>query len=528
MCKAEKAENPKKSRHILVKKMKYSTDLISFFVEQKFYLFLLVFVTPCSMITNAQLLESNRSKSVNEKLLEDKPLVLEAVEFKSQPDTVMKIAQVSNQKAIIDSLKKNILEARNELLELQKRAANDKIYQDAIKKLTNDITSKSQELEILKKNTEEDFKIIQKLITEKHRANYSSQTKTIQEFRNSLNKLKDQLSINKRLPETNKQFEIQHFLDSAYFSLSQINDSLLRRVNDISTLVKSYEKEIEKLSKASSRELLVTNDADKLNAAVNGSIVDFGKDFKVFSTLIAVADVQINSKREAYVEKAKSSDFEAIPGLAAVFGQREVVPNITILGSRKFDSKSDKDNSMYGELKFFTGAVASNKEVTKASSLFIVETSSFGFTSNFSYGFVGYKNGKVDDSKKVGINFSINYLGKNLQPDTLNNFSVSLFLGKVGGEYLFVNKGSVYFNWCGMVVIDEIEKFEKHYNNETQLKTYSEIGARFFLDLSSDANLSLKVDLNFIYQNERIKEIAGNKDLFIPNIRIGLVRKIGD
>jgi len=46
------------------------------------------------------------------------------------------------------------------------------------------------------------------------------------------------------------------------------------------------------------------------------------------------------------------------------------------------------------------------------------------------------------------------------------------------------------------------------------------------VDLSSDANLSLKVDLNFIYQNERVKEITTNKDLFIPNIRLGLVKKI--
>ena len=380
----------------------------------------------------------------------------------------------------------------------------------------------------IQQQKDNDAKLIRTLTVEKHSKRLNEQTKSIENYSNALKKLKDQLAINKRKPESNRQFDIQYFLDSAYFALSIINDSLLTQLSKITNDAKNYEKAIKELETKSGTQINIPN-TDKLDnyySSISTELESFGKGYKVLELRVSSTDAKIQAKRDLHKEKTKDANFGAIPGLAAIFGQREVVPNITVLGSKIFDSQKDRDNLLYGELKFFTAAMPNNKDVTRASSLFIVETSSFGFSSNFSYGFVTMSNGTISDNRKLSINTSVNYLGKNLQPDSTNNFSTSLLLAKIGLEYLIVNKGSLYFNWCGLGIIDNIESFEKYYDNSHPFKIYTEFGSRFYLDLSSDANLSLKIDLNFIYQNERIKEITNTKDVLIPNVRIGLVKAI--
>ncbi|MBN8576736.1 MAG: hypothetical protein J0L66_07315 [Cytophagales bacterium] len=490
----------------------------------RFFSIVLLLTTRVTIEASAQLLEANRAKISDFKPKDEKNLRLDPVNFNPRIDSTISIPRNTSKDIKIEDLKEELEDIKGRLLQIGGRTEVE--IKAKMKELARELEKKELELVELKNSNDKDFQSITILLTEKHNSNLKYHTKVIKEFYESLTRLKSQLAVDMLEPDENKQFDIQRFLDSAYFSLSTINDSLLLRLKEVKKLSTSYEREIVRLSNSKLRSELSTTEIDKLNAVLSNNLESFGKDFKLFSAEVRTADSRIKAKRELYKERTKNTDFGAIPGLAAVFGQREVVPNITLLGSRKFENKSNKDNSQYGELRFFTGAVATNKDVTRASSLFIVETSSFGFTSNFTYGFVGYQKGKVNDTKKVAINVSMNFLGKNLQSDTVTNFSVSMFHGKLGGEYLFVNKGSIYFNWCGLLIIDEVKKFGEHFNNDTQIKTFSEIGARFYLDLSSDANLSLKVDLNFIYQNERVKELTQNQDVFIPNIRIGLVRKI--
>jgi hypothetical protein len=155
--------------------------------------------------------------------------------------------------------------------------------------------------------------------------------------------------------------------------------------------------------------------------------------------------------------------------------------------------------------------------------LLFEEFSSFGFISNFSYGFLSDN----DKKTKMAVNFGINYLGKNLQKEDTADFNTSVFHFKIGPELAIDPKRlSLYINFNWLTVADNVATFEKKFVIPNKLFRFTDCGARFKLNMLNNQSTFLDVDLGFIINSNDAKLITKTNDLVIPRIKIGITQKI--
>jgi hypothetical protein len=212
--------------------------------------------------------------------------------------------------------------------------------------------------------------------------------------------------------------------------------------------------------------------------------------------------------------------FGAVPSATAILGKREVIPNLNILGSNQ-SKTSNKKMDMLTELHFFIAPDSKqDKNFNNIADLFVPEASNFGFCFNWTG---GVKKPNLDDPSSFGFNASLNYLGKNLQPDSHSNFTVGLFHGKIGiQKTILKNMLSVYGNFNTLAITDNLDSFNNKYTNHYMPSPYFDLGAKMYLATQSTKDLNLFVDLDFIIVNGYVKAIVNNSDKVIPNIKIGL------
>lgn len=220
-------------------------------------------------------------------------------------------------------------------------------------------------------------------------------------------------------------------------------------------------------------------------------------------------------------KKQTDQNLSVLPALSAKLGKRELLPNITLLGSALLG----KEDNIYGDIRLFTGAGGNPKNLVTLENLLFQEFSAFGVTSNFTFSFFPAPTQK--SKNKVGLNFGVNYLGKNLQQSDTSDFNTSVFQFKAGCEFAIdPERLSLYINFNRLTVADNVQKFEKEFGLKNKLFGFTEFGAKFQLSMLQNNNTFLDIDLGFIANANDVKLISKTSDLVIPRIKIGIKQKL--
>jgi hypothetical protein len=188
-------------------------------------------------------------------------------------------------------------------------------------------------------------------------------------------------------------------------------------------------------------------------------------------------------------------------------------------------------SSFFGEVKLFIGGANTNKNINSANNLFVPEASTYGFMTDFTFGFISAAhnpsfNKELDHyDQKLGINIGGYFLGKKMQPDSLHSFSAAVFHLKLGVQYILIpHVLSVYLNTNGLIVGTGSDDFGKYYNNEKKFKSFASFGIQSYLDVSEKSNFHIALNLCFVTTGGDVKELVKTSDKVIPNIKLSLVK----
>jgi predicted nucleic acid-binding Zn-ribbon protein len=282
---------------------------------------------------------------------------------------------------------------------------------------------------------------------------------------------------------------------------------------------------------------------DSLNKDVNTKIIALEKITKEKTTTLKQAEEVITGNQRKIVELYKkytaktdddTKDVQAIAGITQPLGkQGQLVPTISILG---FKSVSDENSSVSSQLKLFVGANAQDQKTFNSNyKLFIPEMSTFGFTADFSLGFIpSTKSYKVDEVlkqpiKKLGMNLGAYYFNKSLNRliDS-SEFSVGELQFKAGLQYIVIGKVlSIYANVNSFFITNGVDKFKESFSYGKKLVGFIDFGLDCYLDLvdkSKGGGLYIDFDLGFISAGGDVKGLVPGGDPLIPRIKISLVK----
>ncbi len=69
-----------------------------------------------------------------------------------------------------------------------------------------------------------------------------------------------------------------------------------------------------------------------------------------------------------------------------------------------------------------------------------------------------------------------------------------------------------------------LENFNKFYTRDEKFKWFGEFGIKSYIDLQSNANVKLLLDLRFLPVGKTIKDMIHTVDKFIPLFKLGIVK----
>jgi hypothetical protein len=229
-------------------------------------------------------------------------------------------------------------------------------------------------------------------------------------------------------------------------------------------------------------------------------------------------------------EESSAKYVSALGGLNKVFGDNgTLTPLISVVAQKKFNET--ENGSFYGEVKIFTGGSSDDKTNNGSANLFVPEASTFGFMTDFSFGFISSnKSAKKNIStgrydQRLGINLGVYYLGKKLQPDTLTHFNANVFHVKAGAQYILIPKVlSVYINTNCMLVSTNVNKFQQYYTDAKRVRSFTSFGIESYLDLNDVKDFHLLLNLGFVSVNDDVRAWTMNADSVIPSVKLSLVK----
>lgn len=290
---------------------------------------------------------------------------------------------------------------------------------------------------------------------------------------------------------------------------------------------------VDELRKANERSAALVARISKFLKECAAIQIDSGKIASILEELIR--NKQETEKAKASVEE--SDPFEALPALTSL--QKSVLPQITLIGNRKFAGKK-----VYGEIRLFTGAEADGDRSAnlKGLNMLIPEFSSFGFSANVTHSFISYSpnssmGGKVQELDRLGLSARVGYYSKTLSIDSAT-YSAGVVQATLGAEVILLSKGvSFYGNLNIMKITDHINDFSDYYSlvnsgntyDKRSTRSYYEVGIKSLLDISGEKveGLSLKFDFGMLILNNTLRDIASSQDIAVPVIRLGLQKTIG-
>jgi hypothetical protein len=227
------------------------------------------------------------------------------------------------------------------------------------------------------------------------------------------------------------------------------------------------------------------------------------------------------------ITKVQPATFGALPSLNTVLGTRQLVPNIDIHGSAKYGDETSK----YGEIRFFTGAVGNGDQST-LKNLFFPETSTWGISGKFTWGFLSTADKK---SKTLGLNLEAHYLVKRIKTDTVSTsptYSPGLVHVKGGFELLIIKEIlSGYININALAPMDNLDGFNERFNVNKDIFGFVDFGFKMLLstdkDPIKDSGFKLLVDFGAIVNGGDVNHFINSQSKIIPTLRLGVRKDIG-
>jgi hypothetical protein len=235
-------------------------------------------------------------------------------------------------------------------------------------------------------------------------------------------------------------------------------------------------------------------------------------------------------EKDNETEATEAERLSALGGINKIFGDHgAVIPNVTIVGSKKFVTK--EQSSIYGEAKLFIAAGDEDKKNPGVNKLFIPEASTIGFMTDFTFGFIAADNTAKFNSdfnhyeQKLSINLGVYYLGKKLQPDTLTSFNTTVFHVKLGLEYIIIPHAiTAYFNTNQLLVVTNTKTFEKYYPDAKRIRSFTSFGIQSYLNLNDKHDFHLLINLGFVNVNNDVNTWMQTLDSVIPTVKLSLVK----
>lgn len=266
------------------------------------------------------------------------------------------------------------------------------------------------------------------------------------------------------------------------------------------------------------------------------AMADFKAEFEAYTKSVNSDIDKLNAivKKMIDENKAEPSDEEslsALGGINNIFGEQgALVHNVSIIAQRKFSNNTG--SSFYGDVKLFVGGSNdADKTKTGINKLFVQEASTYGFITDFVFGFIPSNQNSRKSSLtgkeeyKLGINLTMGYLGKKLQPDTLTTFNTSLFHLKIGIQYIIIpHVLSAYINTNQLLVATNLDKFSKYYSDAGRVRSFTSFGIESYLELKKKSDFYLLLNLGFININRDVNTWMNTTDSVIPNIKLSLVK----
>lgn len=239
-----------------------------------------------------------------------------------------------------------------------------------------------------------------------------------------------------------------------------------------------------------------------------------------------LSKVQQISEKYKPKETKQSSDASVLANFIQPLNQSSsLIPAIDIFAYQKF---GNEDVGMLGQVKLFLAAPGNDtNKLAYSTRLFIPEASQLGVMADFLFGFIpsGKKNSR--NEKLLGIGFSFYYLQKQLlaTDSTKSPFSTGVIQLRSGFELTLIrNALLVYGNLNGFYLGKGVEQFQKYYSKDNSFKWFGELGLRSYLNLQSNAKISILLDLRFIPVGNTVGNITGTLDKFIPLFKLGIVK----
>lgn len=526
-------------------------------------LFLIAIVMLFSYVKGySQLMQSNSISGSGQRSLKDTIHYLNKVQ--SLPDSIIKIPSLqsdknlskamSNMEAIKNELKQQV-EILNAVKTANKRSGN---YKRQTANLNNSIDSLKKELKDAQTEIDNYRKgqfglkdQINNLLTEKYELFLNSLGEELKKYK---------LEIDNNTKSALKSFDTvihasnvhtQHFIDSLSNHMNMKSYIMERKLNDLvhqKDILNNYFIELKKqqtdlieykdvsnlkdiiYSKIDSTSVKLKKQHEKVIAEKKPFVDDYNKYVDTVNSYIAKINSIAKKASKEDEESPTKENLSALAGVNKIFGDNgALIPNISIVAQKKF--KSDANASFYGEVKILAGGSSDDKTNNGLKNLFVPEASTYGFITNFTFGFIGAHQAAKKDAltgryqHKLGINVGAYYLGKKLQPDTLTRFNTNVFHLKLGIQYILIpNVLSAYVNTNYMVAATNISEFEKYYTDVKKVKSFTSFGIESYLDLNDVKDFHLLINLGFVNINNDIRSWIKTSDAVIPNVKLSLVK----
>ena len=320
---------------------------------------------------------------------------------------------------------------------------------------------------------------------------------------------------------------LKNKLDYVQWEFLDINDRLIRY--DTSSFIKS---KIDSIPEGSANNAVIYN---AVKNELDNTLESFSSDLKnnqvqkkeLDSTQNSIS-ITFNRLLKKYIVSKeipkKGIEFGALPSINSVLGSKQLNPNISVHGF--YQGTADDKPSKYAELKFFTGTLNTN-EFSVIKTLFVPETSSWGISGKFTWGFSPAQ----DDSKKkiIGLNLETHYLSKKIKSDTLKEsptFSPGLVQIKTGLEIAVIpNTVSLYTNVNSINFLDNLDDFNKTFQEQKKSIGFVDFGVKMLLGANDESlkkiGLKLLIDFSGIVNGGDVNSFINSEDKIIPVIRIG-------
>ncbi|MBX3240181.1 MAG: hypothetical protein KIT80_03000 [Chitinophagaceae bacterium] len=264
------------------------------------------------------------------------------------------------------------------------------------------------------------------------------------------------------------------------------------------------------------------------------SYKDASKSFKALKSEIDKYAVEyknlvedINSRiKKMEKEESKEQHFSVLGGFKKILEENGAfIPEIDVFAQKKF---GEDTFGGYGQIRLFTGTGIANNNVNTKLNFFVPEASSFGIATDFGLGFNANTKAPSGSTgkriKDIGLNAGFYMMGKHLFAEDSTIIKPTLGLCKVGLEVLpFQNFFSLRANINGLFTSNRVFEMQQKFQGFDASYWYTDVAFSTLLDIKNTPNFKIRVDINMIFLNQKMRDFLGSSDKILPQLKLELV-----